>query len=612
MTKQQAEKWLLFLRSYGPVAKNGNMYAEDIHELSRQYKVAELRFSHPAEDGFLELMDSSGARLTNIILTGTAGDGKTTLCYAMWQKLGGVLSDVKKRPYASLTLASPDGPQTIHFLFDLSAWAPEKGQPWSVEQLDLLDRLATSVAGHGTDYFVIAANDGKLIQIWRGLAEHQPDSLSAKLRTDIDDLLAQNKQSLPDKRLVLLNLSRTSTAKLLHLAMKSLLDRSEWACFDDLPDDPAFGCESPLKKNWLLLKDALFASRLGDLMELCDANGLHVPIRELYLMLVNTLLGHPRAGQNVMKAADLRAVVANNTASLAAAHRNLFGDNLPQQKREEYRVFGYLALFRVGQETSNEIDNLILFGKDNPELRAEFVRLIESDPHYGVNAAFERLRQEYLGAEEFGEEQRERFLAELSNERRRLFFRIADSDDERIRPWQLTVFQSAGRYRQHVLEPLSRGTTIALHIVESIIKGLNRAWSGMLVDDGTQLHLSSGLDFTTARISPIALHRIPIAKNYYGEQIRIELSHNNRPKLVVQLLGQKAEYELNLLRFEFLERISLGSLPNSFSRECYEDVIAFKSRILAAWQKTDMESTPQLRIMELDEHGNPREHTINL
>ena len=77
--------------------------------------------------------------------------------------------------------------------------------------------------------------------------------------------------------------------------MKSLLDRSEWACFENLPADAAYGSESPLRKNWLLLKDELFASRLVALLELCDANGFHVPIRELYLLLINTLLGHPRS-----------------------------------------------------------------------------------------------------------------------------------------------------------------------------------------------------------------------------------------------------------------------------------------------------------------------------
>ena len=154
MTKRQAEKWVLFLRSYGPVAKNGNMYAEDIADLSRQYKIAELRFQHPAEEDFLNLLNPAGSQLNNVVLTGTAGDGKTTLCYTMWQKLGGNINDVQKNPYRVIDVQTPDGPRTVHFLFDLSGWAPEKGQPWAPQQLDLLDRFAESVAGRGTDFFL--------------------------------------------------------------------------------------------------------------------------------------------------------------------------------------------------------------------------------------------------------------------------------------------------------------------------------------------------------------------------------------------------------------------------------------------------------------------------
>ena len=169
MNKQQADRWVLFLRSYGPVAKNGNMYAEDTQQLSRQYGIPELRFEHPREAEFLNLLDPVASALTNIVLTGTAGDGKTTLCYGLWLKLGGKIEEIERRPYASLDVRTPTGTRTVHFLFDLSGWAPEKGQPWSPAQLSLLDCFAASVAGRGTDYFVIAANDGKLIQIWRGL-----------------------------------------------------------------------------------------------------------------------------------------------------------------------------------------------------------------------------------------------------------------------------------------------------------------------------------------------------------------------------------------------------------------------------------------------------------
>jgi hypothetical protein len=48
-------------------------------------------------------------------------------------------------------------------------------------------------------------------------------------------------------------------------------------------------------------------------------------------------------------------------------------------------------------------------------------------------------------------------------------------------------------------------------------------------------------------------------------------------------------WELNLVRFEFLSRVATeGALPASFSKECYEDVLAFKSRL--TWLHTAKEN----------------------
>jgi len=588
------------------------MYAEEIPGLSKKYGFDQLYFKHPDEDEFLHLIAPESKPPTNIILTGTAGDGKTTLCYALWEHLGGQIDDLKSH-YQVLELPTPDGNVTVHFLFDLSSWAPERGQPWPSEKIELLNCFARSVNGEGRDIFVIAANDGKLVQIWQGLCEFQPDSPAAELRNSLDFMLATNLPSISGKRLSLINLSRTNTASVLRLAISSLVERPEWDCFSKFSEDAAYGPQSPLYQNWCLLKDELFCERLCVLMDLCEANGFHIPIREIYLLLINTLLGHPHAAQNLMKASDVRKIVAEGSEALAGAHRNFFGDNLPQQKRSEYRVFGYLSLFRIGEETSNEIDNLILFGKYIPELYDDYSRFFESYPQFTANERFERLRADYLSAEDFDEEKRDAFLAELANERRRLFFRLVDSDSERIQPWQLTVFQSAGKFQRCVVNPLRTSQPVNIALIESLIKGLNRAWSGMLIDEGAYLHLTSGLDFTTARLSPISLHKIPASRNFYGEQVTVEFNSNKRPSLIVHFLDQRVEYELTLLRFEFLERISQGTLPNSFSRECYEDVIAFKSRLLAAWQqKSNQDQPSQLRIVELDDRGIPNEYIINL
>ena len=53
------------------------------------------------------------------------------------------------------------------------------------------------------------------------------------------------------------------------------------------------------------------------------------------------------------------------------------------------------------------------------------------------------------------------------------------------------------------------------------------------------------------------------------------------PELNVHLSdSHRAGLQLNLRRYEYLVRIAEGALPNSFSRECYEDIMACKTELL--------------------------------
>ena len=77
---------------------------------------------------------------------------------------------------------------------------------------------------------------------------------------------------------------------------------------------------------------------------------------------------------------------------------------------------------------------------------------------------------------------------------------------------------------------------------------------------------------------------------------------------------------LTLIRYEFLSRIAAeGALPASFSKECYEDLLAFKSQLLAALEhrrRADGDeadgSVLLFRLLELDESGNPAEQTVEV
>ena len=55
------------------------------------------------------------------------------------------------------------------------------------------------------------------------------------------------------------------------------------------------------------------------------------------------------------------------------------------------------------------------------------------------------------------------------------------------------------------------------------------------------------------------------------------------PVLEVTLSAEnRCSMPLHLTRYEFLIRVAEGALPGSFSRECYEDLLAFKSQLLKA------------------------------
>lgn len=64
-----------FLRSYGPNAASDSLYDEHVQAAAQEHGVKEIEMSAPLVDKLGALL--TGDTPTNVILTGTAGDGKT-------------------------------------------------------------------------------------------------------------------------------------------------------------------------------------------------------------------------------------------------------------------------------------------------------------------------------------------------------------------------------------------------------------------------------------------------------------------------------------------------------------------------------------------------------
>src|ERR1700733_12991100 len=85
--RTHGEKWIRLLRAYCPVAENEAMQAEQVDRLAASLGIPKLSFDHPARRLLLDCFPKATGEFRNAVLTGTAGDGKTSLCFELVAKL---------------------------------------------------------------------------------------------------------------------------------------------------------------------------------------------------------------------------------------------------------------------------------------------------------------------------------------------------------------------------------------------------------------------------------------------------------------------------------------------------------------------------------------------
>lgn len=620
--------WLRFLRHYGPIPRNDNMYDETIQRSARRQKIVPIEFEHPMQDVVLGCFDRRVADPVSVILTGTAGDGKTHLCRQVWRALDGEEKAwASDDPLLKLEFDYPKDRQawpdssdpslfrkvTVQFLRDLSGWVPQGGAEWEPEKEALLLRFCRSIlAADGDEIFLIAANDGTLLETWRKLPQTEEVK---RVRELFEDLLVKERQGQEGIRLRFFNLSRSNSAELFDRALNAFLSHPGWQTVrqESGGDDGLFGAKCPIRRNLDILTSALVQERLRSLLELCDRNGLHVPIRQILLLLTNAVLGHPDVKDFLMTPADVPKIIAAGTASKASAYNNIFGGNLPEIRRLDVTIFDYLERFQIGHESSSRVDNILIFGEGDEHLGGYFDELVAQDPFYGADARFYAAKKQYIeGTDESGE-QSEEFLQLLVGQRRRMFFRISKAQEQELSLWELTVFKFAGEYLDSVASVLKGGSAVKRPILSRLIKGLNRVFTGMLMNSDRELFLASSGNNSQAKVSRILIERVSVDPNK-GEKVVLQYDASRDSVLLCVFFAPdlSVTFDLTLIRYEFLSRIAMeGALPASFSKECYEDLLAFKSQLIAMLSKrqerdgSTQATTVRLGLLALTEQGMP-------
>lgn len=201
----------------------------------------------------------------------------------------------------------------------------------------------------------------------------------------------------------------------------------------------------------------------------------------------------------------------------------------------------------------------------------------------------------------------------LIGQRRGMFFKIGKMQEEELHLWELTVFKFAGEYLESVANVLKRGGVVKRPILSRLIKGLNRVFTGMLINSDRELFLATSGNNSQAKVSRILVERVSVDPNK-GEQVTLQYDPSTANVLlrVFFMPDLEVPFDLTLIRYEFLSRIAIeGALPASFSKECYEDLLALKSQLIATHTKRQerdgVRQGPSVRLglLALTDQGMP-------
>jgi hypothetical protein len=554
------------------------MQAEQVDKLAASLGIPKVSFDHPARRLLLDCFPKATAKFRNVVLTGTAGDGKTSLCFELVAELTG------RGPQANngiekVSIDTGSGILTLTLIYDVTGWRKRLDGNLSSENVALLESMAHSSFGDGNDFFVLAVNDGQMHELFRSLPPDAPE-IVRKLERSLIDLHARNESDCGE-RLRLINLSRISSEQIMQLCLTAVLDRREWTCFAHEQDNPLFSPTSSLARNFRALNTPDVRERLCVLARIADASGHHLPIRGVLCLLSNALLGHPDARDRVMRpGVEADTLLKAGNSHRAALHRTLFGENLTATNRRKREVYRFLSMLHIGEETTNDLDELFIFGSRDQELGAAYRELIAADPFLQRNPDFDGLVTRYIRGDMGDEDETTHFLAELSSERRRVFVQASSQQFRTYALWKTSVFHHAREFLDDIVVPIQSGKSPSRLLLRKMASGLNRIWTGMLLaDQANEIYLTTGLDLTTSPVSDIYLTQIELDSDPPGLEI-VGKEGTSVPVSVMHASGRDFRFDLTLPRFEFLCRVADGAMPSSFSRESCTDFMSLKQRCL--------------------------------
>ncbi|MCR4266770.1 hypothetical protein [Nitratireductor sp. ZSWI3] len=576
-----------FLAAYGPTSDGNNMYDEFVVAAAEKAGVEPLAIPEMHSDDIVETLRGPTPR--SVILTGTAGDGKTYTARKVLEKLSGS-SRVWGNTEDTVTWPDPETGRSIVFVKDLS-------EIETADKAALIPKLIAAFSNLASpEIFVLCVNDGHLLRTWETHMGAGPDGPA--ILTALRELLRDDKDTPEHWHFRLINMSRRSHAETIDAIIDQICKHPGWQDYRQCVADPQ-ACPILINREILLKNEpASLRSRLRALVEIAAADDRHLSIRQIIILVVNALLGDTTSPYQtpLMNASRAAQRAASGQYDRTNPYNNVFGENHPAARRMQHAGFAALDEFGIGFETNNFFDDLLLDVDHRPDP--------VDHPQYG-SASYAQLRENY---KENPSERISELREALTAQRRRLFFEWPDAplDKRETSPWQLTVHSYGDLYINLLRAEDERDQELFLWTRPRIVKGLNRALTGSLTETADSLWLTQpsgvykGADIPILVTNPITWRSRPYslalaAPSYPGRPPRLELDAAYPQKHTL------ASLPLTPTLFEYLMRVHDGALPMSFSNQCFQDVRSFQIRSVGAIQNSEGDEMPDLKAVDTSE-----------
>lgn len=560
--------WVKFLEGY---CKGKNQIQDEyVRKVAKRLGIDEpLDISFPWQQEILSKFQSKENH-NLIILTGTAGDGKTKLCRDIVQALDGDRFD--ENTWNENSYFSTDERTVVKDFSELK----EDKNTLIRELITILDTRVVPKP------ILVAVNDGILVEEIENFINNTPsdkERATAKvLKEIIEDKINLGFSECEGQEIInLINLSKLNAKENMALIFNTILNHPGWNDCHGCAGKEGKTC-AIYNKYHLLKTEPHIKENLSNIILLLQLNNEHFTIRELLNLATNTLLASvpkPKA----LRIAEMDAGIGtlNCIAMSKIDHPAIFdsessievgfwGMNLGAHKMRFNRPFSEINKLGFGELSTNYWDRLLR----HKEERAFSIPLDVN------NNLFEARRID--GADASNE------LWDALMRRSRMQLYCYQKNDNNA--FHLQRHSHFGAYREKVYDVLSNADRATdVNTIAMIILSLNRVFHGRYISEGSGRDRLFIPEKGQGSITPISI--------FHGEDIRerdiviktikndMSLSGARIEPVLILEIDRESEVKLSLTveLFDYLAHVSKGAPPNTTDPRLYKKLLILRSKI---------------------------------